>query len=110
VDADALLGEFKAAGVAVEAREGKLRLSPASRVDAALLARTRPLKAGLLALLEAQSRPPRRGDNETPEEARLRVAEAEERLRRDREAWIAAGRRAGVYRDLAAGTGEELGY
>jgi hypothetical protein len=54
VDADALLDELKAAGVAVEARDGKLRLSPASSVDAALLARTRPLKAGLLAILSAQ--------------------------------------------------------
>jgi hypothetical protein len=54
VDADALLDEFKAAGVTVEAREGKLRLSPASRVNAALLARTRPLKAGLLAILAVQ--------------------------------------------------------
>lgn len=54
VDADALLDELKATGVVVEASEGKLRLSPASRVDAALLARARPLKAGLLAILSVQ--------------------------------------------------------
>jgi hypothetical protein len=54
VDADALLDELKAAGVAAVAKNGKLRLSPASRVDAAVLTRARPLKAGLLAILAVQ--------------------------------------------------------
>jgi hypothetical protein len=54
VDADALLDELKAAGVAAVARDGKLRLSPASRVDPAVLTRARPLKAGLLAILAVQ--------------------------------------------------------
>jgi hypothetical protein len=57
VDASAVLAELKAAGVRVEARGDRLRLLPASAVDEALVARVRPHKAGLLALLEAQSRP-----------------------------------------------------
>ena len=98
VDADAVLDELKAVGVSVEAREGRLRLSPASRVNEAIVARVRTLKATLLDLLAARSRPPRRGDHETPEEARLRVAAAEERLRLDRLAFIEEARRDGVYR------------
>lgn len=98
VTADAVLDELKAAGVSVEAREGRLRLSPASRVNEALVARMRTLKATLLDLLAARFRPTRRGDNETPEEARLRVAAAEERLRLDRLAFIEEARQAGVYR------------
>lgn len=50
----AVLAELKAAGVAVEARGEKLRLSPATRVDAGLMARVRPLKASLLAILTVQ--------------------------------------------------------
>jgi hypothetical protein len=109
VDADAILDELKAAGVRVEARGDRLRLLPASAVDEALVARVRPHKAGVLALLEARSRPPRRGDRETAEEASLRVAAAEERLQRDREAWIEAGRRAAASADLATGTGADVG-
>ena len=109
VDADAILDELKAAGVRVEARGDRLALLPASAVDEAIVARVKPHKAGLLALLEARSGPARRGDNETPEEARLRVAAAEERLRRDREAWIEAGRRAAGSTDLAIGTGDDVG-
>jgi len=56
-DASALLDELKAAGVRVEARGDRLRLLPASAVDEALVARVRPHKTGLLALLEARSRP-----------------------------------------------------
>lgn len=56
VDADELLDELKAAGVRVEATEGRLRLLPASNVSEALVARVRPLKGAILALLA--SRPP----------------------------------------------------
>lgn len=54
VDADALLDELKAAGITVAASDRNLRLAPASRVEEALLARVRPLKAGLLAVLAVQ--------------------------------------------------------
>ncbi len=57
VDADTVLAELNAAGVRVEARGDRLALLPASAVDEALVARVRPHKAGLLALLEARSRP-----------------------------------------------------
>ena len=108
VDADALLDELKAAGVRVQARGDRLALLPASAVDDTLVARVRPHKAALLALLAARSSTARRGDRETPEEARLRVAAAEDWLRRDREAWIEAARKAGVYRGLATGTGDDV--
>jgi len=105
---DALLDELKAAGVRVEASGDRLRLLPASAVSEAIVARVRPHKASLLALLEARSRPARRGDRETPEEARDRVAAAEERLRLDREAFVEAAKRDDVYRGLAAGTGDDV--
>jgi hypothetical protein len=108
VDADAVLAELKAAGVRVEARGDRLRLLPASAVDEALVARVRPCKAGLLALLEARSRPARRGVHESPEEARVRQTAAIERLRRDREAFVEEARKAGVYRGLATDTGADV--
>lgn len=80
VDADELLDELKAAGIRVETRGDRLRLLPASAVSEAIVARVRPRKASLLALLEARSRPARRGDRETPEEARVRVAASEPAL------------------------------
>jgi len=55
--AKAILGELRAAGVAVEAREGNLRLSPASRVDAALLARVKASKPVILCLLATRPDP-----------------------------------------------------
>jgi hypothetical protein len=57
VDADAVLDELKAAGVAVEVREGNLRLSPASGVDAALLARVKASKPVILCLLATRPDP-----------------------------------------------------
>jgi hypothetical protein len=108
VDADALLDELKAAGVRVEARGDRLRLLPASAVSEAIVARVRPHKAGLLALLEARSRPARRGDRETPEEARVRQTVAIERLRLDREAFVEAAKRDHVYRGLATDTGDDV--
>lgn len=54
--AETVLDELHAAGVRVEAREGRLRLSPASSVGEALAARVRLHKAAILALLA--SRPP----------------------------------------------------
>lgn len=68
VDADALLDELKAAGVRVEARGDRLALLPASAVDDALVARVRPHKAALLALLAARSTPPLQTDTTTPTE------------------------------------------
>lgn len=56
VDADAVLDEIQAAGVSVEVRDGRLRLSPASKVGEALVARVRLYKPAILALLA--SRPP----------------------------------------------------
>jgi hypothetical protein len=108
VDADAVLDDLKAAGVRVEARGDRLALLPASAVDDALVARVRPHKAGLLALLEARSRPARRGVHESPEEARVRQTAAIERLRRDREAFVEEARKAGVYRGLATDTGADV--
>ena len=125
VAANALLDELKASGVAVEARDGRLRLSPASRVDVALRGRVAALKPAILSLVvlkaepaelwrqavevvaESVKLPPdvltaaRRGDRETPEEARLRQAAAIERLRFDREAFVEEAKKAGVYRGLA---------
>lgn len=127
VDADEVLDDLAAAGVVAGAVDGRLRLSPVSAVSAALRSRAAVLKAAILSLLSARSEartfwrqavqlvadscrlPPdvleaarpsrdRRGDNETPEEARVRVAAAEERLRLDRLAFIEEARRAGVYR------------
>ena len=131
VDAGQVLDDLAAAGVAVKAVDGRLRLSPVSAVDAALQARVAAHKPGILALLTTQpdpatlwrqavelvadscrlppdvlaaARPPRdrRGDNETREEALLRQAAATERLRLDRQAFIEKARRAGVYRGLVA--------
>lgn len=51
VDADELLDDTAAAGVAVEAVEGRLRLSPPSAVSAALLARVKAYKPAMLELL-----------------------------------------------------------
>lgn len=51
VDADAVLDELKAAGLSVEAREGRLRLSPASRVNEALRSRVAAHKPAILSLL-----------------------------------------------------------
>lgn len=110
VDADEVLDDVGAAGAAVEAVDGRLRLSPPSAVDAALRARVAAHKPGILALLKSR-RPAardRRGDHETPEEARSRQAAAVERLRLDRQAFVEEARRAGVYRDLAAGSGESV--
>jgi len=56
-NAQVVLDELQASGVSVEARGDRLRLLPASAVDDALVARVRPHKAALLALLEARSRP-----------------------------------------------------
>jgi hypothetical protein len=56
-DADAVLDELKAAGVAVEARAGNLRLSPASSVDPALLARVKAYKPVILCLLATRPDP-----------------------------------------------------
>jgi hypothetical protein len=55
-NAAAILDELQAAGIRVEAREGRLRLLPASRVEEALAARVRLHKPAILALLA--SRPP----------------------------------------------------
>lgn len=108
VDAGELLDELKAAGVRVEARGDRLALLPASAVSEALVARVRPHKAGLLALLAARSRPARRGDRETPEEARVRQTAAIERLLLDRKAFVEEARKAGVYRGLATDTGDDV--
>lgn len=51
VEADQVLDELSAAGVAVEAVDGRLRLSPPSGVDAALKARVAASKPGILSLL-----------------------------------------------------------
>ena len=51
VDADQVLDDLAAAGVAVEAVDGRLRLSPPSAVDAALLARVKASKPAILSLL-----------------------------------------------------------
>jgi len=51
VDADEVLDALAAAGVAVEAVEGRLRLSPPSTVDDALRGRVAAHKAGILSLL-----------------------------------------------------------
>ncbi len=125
VAAEALLVELKASGVAVEARVGRLRLSPASLVDAALKDRVAALKPAIMSLVLLKAEPTdlwrqavevvaeslklpadvlaaaRRGDRESPEEARLRQTAAIERLRLDREAFVEEARKAGVYRGLA---------
>lgn len=51
VDADEVLDDLAAAGVAVEAVDGRLRLSPASAVDAPLQARVAACKPAILLLL-----------------------------------------------------------
>jgi hypothetical protein len=51
VDADQVLDDLAAAGVAVEVVDGRLRLSPASAVDAALQARVAANKPAILSLL-----------------------------------------------------------
>lgn len=51
VDADEVLDALAAAGVAVEAVAGRLRLSPSSAVDAALKARVAACKPAILLLL-----------------------------------------------------------
>lgn len=51
VDAGTVLDELKAAGLSVEAREGRLRLSPASRVNEALRSRVAAHKPAILSLL-----------------------------------------------------------
>ena len=51
VDADQVLDDLAAAGVAVEAVDGRLRLSPPSAVDAALMARVAAHKPAILSLL-----------------------------------------------------------
>jgi hypothetical protein len=120
VVADETLDALAAAGVAVEAVDGRLRLSPPSAVAEALRARVAAHKPGMLALLKS-GRPcrhfasgeisrskDRRGDDETQEEARSRQAAAVERLRLDRQAFVEEARRAGVYRDLAADSGESV--
>ena len=53
----AILDELKASGVAVEARDGKLRLSPASSVSEALRGRVAALKPAILSLLLANAEP-----------------------------------------------------
>jgi hypothetical protein len=51
------LNDLEAAGVAVEAVDGRLRLSPASAVDEALKARVAAHKAGILAILTSPPDP-----------------------------------------------------
>jgi hypothetical protein len=53
VDADQVLDDLAAAGVAVEDVDGRLRLSPPSAVDVALRGRVAAHKAGILSLLAA---------------------------------------------------------
>ncbi|NCY26918.1 MAG: DUF4326 domain-containing protein [Alphaproteobacteria bacterium] len=53
-DADAVLDDLAAAGVAVEAVDGRLRLSPAFGVDAALQARVAARKTAILSLLSTR--------------------------------------------------------
>lgn len=107
VDADEVLDDLEAAGVAVEAVDGRLRLSPASAVSEALRSRVAAHKPAILSLLAAIRRPAGagRGRAETPEEARTRQEAAIERLRLDREAFVEEARRDGVYRGIAADTG-----
>jgi hypothetical protein len=50
-DAEKVLDALAASGVAVEAVDGRLRLSPASAVDEALKARVAAHKTGILAIL-----------------------------------------------------------
>jgi hypothetical protein len=133
-DAERLLADLAAAGVATEAVDGRVRLSPATAASVALRARVAAHKPAILALLavrqaaaaaeeyrglvelvaESCRLPPdvlevaRRGDRETPEEARLRQAVAIERLRLDREAFVEECRRAGAYRELASDTEARL--
>lgn len=54
VDADEVLDALAAAGVAVEAVDGRLRLSPRSAVDEALAARVAAHKPAILSLLAAR--------------------------------------------------------
>jgi hypothetical protein len=57
VDADQVLDDLAAASVAIEAVDGRLRLSPASAVDAALTARVAAHKPAILSLLATQPDP-----------------------------------------------------
>jgi hypothetical protein len=57
VDADEVLDDLAAAGVAVEAVDSRLRLSPPSAVDAALKARVAAHKPAILALLATRPDP-----------------------------------------------------
>jgi len=54
VDADEVLDDLAAAGVAVEAVDGRLRLSPPSAVDAALKARVAACKPAILLLVASR--------------------------------------------------------
>lgn len=54
VDADQVLDDLAAAGVAVDAVDGRLRLSPASAVGAALQARVAACKPAILLLLASR--------------------------------------------------------
>jgi hypothetical protein len=54
VDADQVLDDLAAAGVAVEAVDGRLRLSPPTAVDAALRGRVAACKPAILALLASR--------------------------------------------------------
>jgi hypothetical protein len=54
VDADKVLDDLAAAGVAVEAVDGRLRLSPPSAVDAALKARVAASKPAILLLVASR--------------------------------------------------------
>lgn len=55
VDADEVLDALAAAGVAVEAVDGRLRLSPPSAVDAALKARVAACKPAILLLVASRA-------------------------------------------------------
>lgn len=57
VDADEVLDALAASGVAVEAVDGRLRLSPRSAVDAALQARVAVAKPAILSLLASRPDP-----------------------------------------------------
>jgi hypothetical protein len=54
VDADEVLDDLAAAGVAVEAVDGRLRLSPPLAVDAALKARVAACKPAILLLVASR--------------------------------------------------------
>jgi NADPH-dependent ferric siderophore reductase len=56
-DAERVLDDLAATGVAIEAVDGRLRLSPPSAVDAALMARVAAHKPAILSLLATQPDP-----------------------------------------------------